>query len=144
MMTAFFYGLFLDPDILKDLGFSPKKSQLAKLEHYKLVIGERANLIKDNESVVWGNLIDMSEEELKALYSEKSVSAYEKQTVTCIRHHDQQAITADVYILPDDYIMKPAKDSGYIKKLLSVCQKYNFPEDYLNILNQMIDEIGDQ
>ena len=63
MAKAFFYGLFLDPDILIELGLSPQNIQIAKLENYDLVIGERANLIEKHNSDTWGNLIDLKEEE---------------------------------------------------------------------------------
>ena len=144
MVTAFFYGLFLDPEILVKLGYTPNNVQIAKLNNYQLIIGERANLIRSDSNHVWGNLIDLSQNDINALYSEKSVADYKKQTVSCIAQRDNKTVTADVYILPEGYAMKPAENSDYTKKLYSICQKYNFPDDYLNHLNRMIDEIGDQ
>lgn len=144
MVTAFFYGLFLDPDILENLGCSPKNIRIAKLDNYELIIGQRANLIQKNSSHVWGNLIELSENDINGLYSEKSVADYVKQTVTCITQPDNKKIIADVYILPENYDLIPAENSEYIKKLYSLCQKYNFPNYYLSQLNKMINEIGDQ
>lgn len=144
MVTAFFYGLFLDPEILVKLGYSPNNVQIAKLNNFQLIIGERANLVRNENSHVWGNLIDLSHNDIKALYSEKSVADYKKHTVSCITQPDDKQVTAGVYILPEGYVMNPAKNSDYTKKLYSICQKYNFPDDYLNHLNRMIDEIGDQ
>ena len=143
MAKAFFYGLFLDPDILIELGLSPQNIQIAKLENYDLVIGERANLIEKHNSDTWGNLIDLKEEELKKLYSEKSVDDYQPKTVSCVvdNNKNEKAVT---YILPDDYKMNAAKNSDYAEKLLTVCKKYDFPESYLKRINKIIDEIGNK
>lgn len=141
MAKAFFYGLLLDLDILIELGLSPQNIQRAKLENYDLVIGERANLIEKHNSDVWGNLIDLKEEELKKLYSEKSVADYQPKIVSCVvgNNKNESAVT---YILPAGYKMNVAKNSDYAEKLLTVCKKYDFPESYLKRINEIIDEIG--
>ena len=76
MVTAFFYGLFLDPEILVKLGYTPNNVQIAKLNNYQLIIGERANLVRSDSNHVWGNLIDLNQNDINALYSEKSVADY--------------------------------------------------------------------
>lgn len=141
MTTTFFYGLFLDPDILIELGHAPQNIRLAKLKNHKLVIAERANLIEKYGSSVWGNIIDLEEKELDQLYAEKSVADYQPIIVTCALSHNKKE-NAVTYTLPNDYIMNAAKNNDYAKKLLSVCKKYNFPEEYLKQINQIIDEIG--
>lgn len=141
MTTVFFYGLFLDPDILIELGYSPKNFRLAKLENYALVIGERANMVATKDGHVWGSIIEINQKELDQLYSEKSVSDYQSKTVSSVLEN-KNTKNAQTYILPEDYIMKAAKNNEYAIRLLTICQKYNFPEYYLDKLNAIIDEIG--
>jgi hypothetical protein len=51
MKSVFFYGLFMDPDLLKDKGLNPGASEPAQLAGYGLKIGARATLVGTAEPV---------------------------------------------------------------------------------------------
>ena len=141
-VKVFYYGLFMDPDLLKKQGLSPKNAVITKLPDYKLLLGERATMIKSNGNDVWGMVMDLSKEELVSLYSDPSVAEYEPVQVICHAENDVK-IAAQTYILPMGYPLTPAKNSSYAKKLLTICTKLELPSNYCQRIEQLISNIGE-
>ena len=140
MKPVFFYGLFMDPELLRKQGYHPSGHQVSKLEKYKLCLGERATLIRDQTEEVWGIVMNLSEIELERLYSARSVAEYNPISVKCITE-DSEEIIADVYILPEGYKFNPPKDAVYARQLYSICQKLSLPTFYLQALEDIIIKI---
>ena len=44
-VAVFLYGLFMDMDVLQQRGFAPSHPQVASLDGYDIVIGDRATLV---------------------------------------------------------------------------------------------------
>ncbi|MDG1708523.1 MAG: gamma-glutamylcyclotransferase [Emcibacteraceae bacterium] len=141
MVTAFFYGLFLDPYILKSLNIKHKNFRIAKLQGYDLIIGERANLKKEKTSHVWGSIMDIKEEDIKALYSAKSVNEYCPYKVEC-QLINGETLPAVVYLLPPEYNIKPAKDNQYAQQLLGICKKYKLPQEHISKIETIMEQIN--
>ena len=52
--SVFFYGLFMDADVLRQKGVDPRGFRLARVEGYGLRIGERATLeVSEAEQAFW-------------------------------------------------------------------------------------------
>ncbi len=138
--SVFFYGLFMDPELLQKAGLTPSIPVVAELQDYKLVIGERATLIPKHGTSCWGTIMQLDTQELDDLYAEPSVKDYQAVSVDCIIGEDSYC-TVDVYILPEDYPLQPPKDSGYIDQLVQVSKKVNLPAEYQKQLSKMAEEI---
>src|SRR5215475_6861242 len=74
---VFFYGLFMDQELLRGKGLTPQGIELAWVDGFSLRIGQRAALVPKLGGRVHGVVISLMLEELDRLYSEPSVSAYE-------------------------------------------------------------------
>lgn len=80
-MEVFFYGLFMDSNVLKQKGIEISNPRKAFLQNYKLVIGNRASLIPSENERSYGILINIESEKVDSLYSESSVNDYTPEKV---------------------------------------------------------------
>lgn len=140
MKPVFFYGLFMDPDLLRSEGYNPGPLQIAKLNNYHLKLGTRATLVPDPAGEAWGTIMSLPPEELDALYSAPSVADYQPTAVKCITENDLEA-KADVYILNPDDPLEPPADATYARKLLTIAEKVGLPLKYLQELETLIKKI---
>ncbi len=138
--TIFFYGLFMDPDLLIGEGYSPSSINIAKLEKFNFHLGERATLKPDESESVWGTVMDLKTDELRELYSAPSVSDYMAVDVTCILE-DQTEVSSKVYVLPYDYPLTFPTDTGYARKLYDISTKLSLHNDYCLKIKKLIEKI---
>ena len=83
-MEVFFYGLFMDLDILIKNGVSPSNPRKGYLNNYTLKIGNRASLIPCEKEKAYGIIMTINDEEIIKLYAEKSVADYIPEEVKVI------------------------------------------------------------
>ena len=84
-VDIFFYGLFMDMGLLQQRGLHPSHPQVASLDGYAIVIGERATLIPRAEARVYGIVTGLTFADIDTLYAEPSVREYRPEAVlvTC-------------------------------------------------------------
>jgi hypothetical protein len=140
MKPIFFYGLFMDPELLINDGYSPSHIQIVCLNKHRLEIGSRATLIPDKNNETWGTIMTLSNAELNKLYSTSSVKDYHTISVSCASLKGT-IIDAETYILPLDYPFDPAKDTNYAKQLLLIYNKIDLPKIYCLKIKSLITEI---
>ena len=66
-MDVFFYGLFMDITLLRDMGLRPRLIGPAELPDYQIQIGRRATLIPSPGSTSYGMLIELPNEDVDKL-----------------------------------------------------------------------------
>ena len=134
---VFFYGLFMDPDVLSEKGFETTHFEIAYARGYELVIGEMATLVRSvrNDSDVYGSLMQLDREALKELYSDPRLSDYMPVfiQITTIVGSKKNVIS---YLVPFERISR--RNSDYAKKLLSVGKKLELPKDYLAEIETLV------
>ena len=133
--SVFFYGLFMDDDLLKKKGLNPSATKIVHVVGYGLRIGERATLIKSTQERSYGSVIQLSNDELEILYGDKSVEDYIPEEVTITDINGTRS--AAVY-----YILSIEKLSGrnrkYAKSLAVVARKIGLPEEYIGEIETWI------
>ena len=132
-MNVFFYGLFMDEDILASKGINPTGVRPGFADGYGLRIGERATLVQHPVSRAWGVLMDITASEAHALYAEESVADYLPEQIT-IQLLDGTSVEATCYNLPADKVT--GTNSEYAKSLLKLATQLGFPENYLARIRQ--------
>ena len=125
---VFFYGLFMDPDVLRKSGADAHDPRVAKVLGKALRIGERATLVDDPQAKVHGVVMTLSERDLQALYREESVAGYRPEPVTAI-YADGSVVTAMSYVLPAPD--GAPTNAEYARKLRAVAAKMGLPGDYV-------------
>ena len=130
---VFFYGLFMDQNLLREKGIVPTAVELASVEGFALRIGRRAALVASGGSRVHGVVMSLTLADLKRLYSEPSVAAYHPQAVLA-QLAGGGVIAALCYNLPE----LPAlgeHNAEYAAKLRVIGRKVGLPADYVESLN---------
>ncbi len=128
-ITVFFYGLFMDVELLRAKGVHPTRARPACVPGFALRIGQRATLIPNAESTAHGILMELSHAEIEKLYSDPSVSAYRPEAVLA-RLADGSSIPALCFNL----VVPPAPEEAnpdYAMKLRELARRLKFPPGYL-------------
>jgi hypothetical protein len=129
---VFFYGLFMDEDLLRARGMTPEGAERAVIHDMALHIGERATLVPRKGTKVYGLVVSLTPDDFDRLYSEPSVLADRPQAV--LAHLlSGRMIAALCYNLPQPP-SEAEHNSDYAAKLRAVADKIGLPEDYIATL----------
>jgi hypothetical protein len=126
---VFFYGLFMDEELLRAKGVRPNDPELAFVDGLALRIGQRAALVPTPGARVHGVVISLTLAELEKLYSEPSVQAYTPQAVLA-RLASGGVVAALCYNLPQPPAVSE-RNPEYATKLRAVAQKVGLPAEYV-------------
>jgi hypothetical protein len=128
-IAVFFYGLFMDADLLRTKGVNPTNIRQASVPGFVLRIGQRATLLRNPNGLAHGILMELTHAEVEQLYSESSVSAYRPEPVLC-ELNDGSRIPALCFTL----VEPPPPDeanSEYAAKLRDLAARLGLPSDYV-------------
>lgn len=128
-VEAFFYGLYMDTDLLESLGFKPESVGKAKVDSYEINLFGAAKIVPKVNSVVWGNVIKLPKHELEAMYSFETTKAYSPMMVQ-ITEASGSSKTVSCYNLPET--TSEPFNSEYHKKLIQMLNKLEFPDEYIS------------
>ena len=139
MIDIFFYGLFMDQDLLLDKGLNPSNPRQGFVDEFGLRIGQRATLLRTQGEQAYGVVMGLSSEETEALYSEESVSDYipEQVNVTLL---DGTQIEATCYNLPEHLLS--GSNRSYADALVQVAAKCGLPDKYIEQIKQIGARVG--
>ena len=132
-VDVFFYGLFMDPDLLRSKGLQPEAIELGWVSGLALRIGQRAALVNAESSRVHGVVMSLTLPELELLYADPSVREYRPQAVL-VELAGGGVTPALCYNLPKP----PSPDERnpeYVRKLRAVAEKVGLPADYRTSLS---------
>lgn len=135
MESIFFYGLFMDKDLLKEKGLNPVDSIIAHVSGYGLRIGSRATLENSINETTFGSLMRLSSKELGILYGKKSVMEYVPQEVVATDMQGK-SIEAISYILAMEKVS--GSNAEYAISLASAARKIGLPDDYIKEIETWI------
>ena len=130
MSTIFFYGLFMDRSLLTEKGLHPEIIGPAVLPGYRIHIGERATLLPSASSRAYGIVMELVDQEARALYSEPSVREYLPERVRVELLDTGEAAEVDCYNLPPELGLAGA-NPGYAAKLARLVEALQFDPAYV-------------
>ncbi len=113
---VFFYGLFMDAALLRDKILNPTVIGPARLRDYRIHIAERATLIPSTGACALGFVMDLSNDQADALYSEPSVRDYKPEHVEVELVDSGATSDALCYNLPHD-AHRTGSNPAYASKL---------------------------
>jgi hypothetical protein len=128
LIWTFFYGSFINFDVLKQSGFVHEKFEVARLNGFDIRIEPLANLIRSNQHCVYGIVVPGTHDELSRLYSQEWVGTYLPEPVL-VQTLDGKWRPALCYIAPTPE-PKPASNE-YIDRIVGPAKKYGFPDWYI-------------
>ena len=128
-IEVFFYGLFMDADLLRAKGANPVNVRSASVPGHALRIGQRATLLRVPDARAYGVVMDLTHAEIEQLYSEASVQAYRPEAVLT-----ELADGSRVPALCFNLVVPPAAEeanSEYAAKLRDLARRLGLPSDYV-------------
>lgn len=132
-MDVFFYGLFMDEQLLAAKDVRPSRSAVGFVEGFALHIGQRATLQQQPGGRAYGVLMTVSPAEAASLYSEDSVADYVAEPVT-VELMDGTKADAACYNLPEG--TADGTNRTYAAALFEVASRLGLPEDYLSQISR--------
>ncbi len=134
-MEVFFYGLFMDVNILSKNGIRPSNPRKGYLKDYTLKIGNRASLIPCQNERAYGIVMTVDDDAIHDLYAEASVADYIPEEVNVIINSNE-SVTATCYSLPAESLT--GTNESYAMSLYKLAKQEGFPDDYLEKIKKMI------
>jgi Gamma-glutamyl cyclotransferase, AIG2-like len=124
-LDVFFYGLFMDADLLRAKGVSPENIEQAVVDDFALRIGRRAALVSAPGHCVYGLVMSLTRGDLDHLYADPSVSEYRPQALLA-RLAGGETVPVLCYNVP----RPPSPDEhnpDYAAALRAVAEKVGLP-----------------
>jgi cation transport regulator ChaC len=128
---TFFYGSYMNFEVLKEVGLVPEQFEVAKLSGFDLRIQPRANLVRSDQHCVYGVLATATHQELARLYAharELLGETYLPEAVL-VETRDGKWRPALCYIAPSMQ-PRPAADD-YVDRIVAPARQFGFPEWYI-------------
>ena len=129
---TFFYGSYMNLDVLREVDLHPESHELALLRNWDLRVRPRANLVPSPGEVVYGILATATHAELQRLYTHAEVvlgETYVPEAVI-VEPYGGGLRPALCYISWD---MRDAPaEADYVERILTPAHELNFPADYLD------------
>ena len=128
-IDGFFYGLFMDSDILRESQIVAVNPRRAYVDGYVLCIGRRATLVPTPGARAYGMVFALTHDELEKLYTAPGLEEYRPEAVLA---HSMEGGTlpALCYNLRE----APGSDEAnteYVARLRAVLARLEFPAEYI-------------
>jgi len=131
---AFFYGSYMNFDVLKEVNLVPEQREVARVCGYDIMIQPRANLVRSDRACVYGILATATHAELDRLYSHAQSVLGETYLPEPVLAETLSGTwrPALCYIAPSMEARAAAND--YVERIVKPAREFNFPEWYVERL----------
>jgi hypothetical protein len=128
-VDGFFYGLYMDLEILREAGVTPSNPRRAFVEDFALRIGQRATLLLSAGARAYGMLFALTHAELERLYTAPGLEQYRPEAVLA-RPLGGTPTAALCYNLRE--APRPQeRNPDYAARLRRALSKLDFPPEYI-------------
>jgi hypothetical protein len=128
VVWTFFYGSFINRDVLREVDYVPAQFEVAKLHGFDIRIRPLANLIRSEQHCVYGIVATATHEQLRCLYAQDWVGTYLPEPVL-VETRDGKWRAAFCYLAPAPE-PRPATND-YIDRIVGPAREYGFPDWYI-------------
>ena len=129
--AVFFYGSFINLDVLAGYGLAPENIEVARLSGYDISIAPLATLVRSDRHSVYGLLCSARHDALHRLYSQTWVAAYRPEAVMVETRPGRMAL-ALCWIAPPFKPERVADD--YLDRIIGPARDFGFPAWYIERL----------
>src|SRR5512134_1338367 len=128
-VDVFFYGLFMDADVLRESQVGAVDARRAFAEGYALRIGRRATLVPFAGKRAYGMVFALTEGELERLYTAPGLEQYRPEPLL-VQMEDGKTLPVLCYVCPRP---QPGEaNADYAARLRAVLEKLKFPREYVS------------
>jgi len=131
---VFFYGSYMNFDVLKEVDYVPEQFEVAKVNGFDILIQPRADMIRSDRHCVYGILATATHAELDRLYA---------RTQSVFGHtYLPEAVLAETLsgsFVPALCYIAPSMEGGpaandYVDRIVKPAREFNFPGWYIERL----------
>jgi len=135
---VFFYGSYIDTNVLGELDLVPDEVEVASLAGFDLRIRPLANLVRSEERTVFGINVRATHAQLKRLYhhAEHVLGDVYLPEAVLTRTRDGVLRPALTYVSPNRS-EEPA-DPAYVARIAGPAREYGFPAWYLERIESFL------
>jgi hypothetical protein len=128
---VFFYGSYINPAVLREVGLVPERWEVARLDGFDIRIQPRANLVRSDQHRVYGVVATATHAELARLYAHARDVLGEVYLPEAVLVQTPAGLwrPALCYICPG-MAPRPA-DSAYVERIIDPARDLGFPEWYV-------------
>jgi hypothetical protein len=129
---VFFYGSFINLQILARGGLVPDQVEVGRLHGFDIVIETLATLRRSKEHVVYGIVCQASHGELRSLYGQDWLGGTYLPEAVFIETDSGRWISSLCYVASIRPPTRPAAD--YLDWIIGPAREYGFPDSYIERL----------
>lgn len=133
-VPVFFYGSFINLDVLKQAELEPEDSRVARLLGWELRIAPLATLEPNDSGAVYGIVVECTHEQLDRLYGQDWVGAYLPEAVLV---EIEGCFLPALTYLKWDYERAPAAPD-YVERIAGPAASLGFPDWYVKHIRSFI------
>jgi hypothetical protein len=128
---VFFYGSYINLDVLREVQLVPERWEVARLHGFDIRIQPRANLIRSQESSVYGIVATATHTELARLYTHARDVLGEMYFPEAVLVQNLAGLwrPALCYICPE--MIPRLADNAYIERIAGPARRLGFPGWYI-------------
>lgn len=129
---VFFYGSYINLNVLEEVDIHPASIDIAKLSGFDIVIQPRANIVPSFEHSVFGILTSASHSELERLYEEHALGVLGERYLpeaVLVETLDGALQPALCYIASS--MKARSAENDYIDRIAGPAREYGFPRSYI-------------
>ena len=130
-LWTFFYGSYMNFDVLREIGVQPAQWEVARLGGFRLVIRPRANLLRSERDTAYGIVAACTHTELGRLYAHAESVLGERYLpeAVLVEAGEGRWRPALCYIASG---MEPRPaDRAYVDRIVKPARQYGFPAWYV-------------
>ena len=128
-VDGFFYGLYMDVDVLREAGVTPQNPRRAHVDGFALRIGRRATLLPSAGSRAYGMLYALTHAELERLYTAPGLELYRPEAVLAVPAGG--APTPALCYNLRDAPTPDERNPEYAERLRRALGRLDFPPEYI-------------
>ncbi len=128
-IDAFFYGLFMDLEVLREGGVAPVNPRRAYVDGFALRIGQRATLLPLVGGRAYGMLVALTHSEVDRLYAAPGLEQYRPEAVLA---HPLEGTPPPALCYNLREAPRPLeRNREYAARLQRALSKLDFPPEYV-------------
>jgi len=128
---TFFYGSYINLDVLKEVNYTPGEYEVARLPGFDITIQPLANLVRSEQHTAYGIVATATHTELVGLYNhaENVLGGKYLPEAVLVQTTMGRWMPALCYIAPQ--LSGGQADNAYVQRILEPAREHGFPDWYI-------------
>jgi len=127
-VKIFFYGSFMDLEVLRTLGVVPRTFETAELRNWSITFSPMATLVRSEGDFVYGMVAELSGDEVRMLYSKGDLKRYYPVDIM-VSTKENERVPVLCYISKSGTGRTPSVE--YLQRVIQAAKNLGFPPAYL-------------